>query len=143
MFRKSGNRFSEKNMHKIKESRAHHDSTRSGCALVSPGNELCSKLLAGGHSRLQVPTIHDRKPEASRRHGMAFGVAIFMKRDLHARHAGQLQRVLNGGGRRMAVAASFGTEQHHAVAVAAIDILKLPNTAVIEPDQRINPAVTV
>src|SRR5229473_532109 len=42
MFRKSmprtlirgGHRFSEKNMRKIKEARAHPDSTQSGCALV-------------------------------------------------------------------------------------------------------------
>src|SRR6266851_7218861 len=34
MFRKSGNRFSEKNMRKIKEAGAHHDSTQSGCALA-------------------------------------------------------------------------------------------------------------
>ena len=30
----SGNRFSEQNMRKIEESRAHHDLTQSGCALV-------------------------------------------------------------------------------------------------------------
>src|SRR6266851_7944528 len=32
MFRKSGNRFSEKSMRKIKEAGAHHDATQSGCA---------------------------------------------------------------------------------------------------------------
>jgi NitT/TauT family transport system ATP-binding protein len=32
MFRKSGNRFSEKNMRKIKEAGAHHDAAQSGCA---------------------------------------------------------------------------------------------------------------
>src|SRR6266849_2571579 len=32
MFRKSGNRFSEKNMRKIKDAGAHHDAAQSGCA---------------------------------------------------------------------------------------------------------------
>ena len=45
MFRKSGNRFSEQNMRKIEKSRAHHDSTQSGCALrpligPAPGPDL-------------------------------------------------------------------------------------------------------
>jgi hypothetical protein len=33
MFRKSGSRFSERDMRQLKESRAHPDSTKSGCAL--------------------------------------------------------------------------------------------------------------
>jgi hypothetical protein len=33
MSRKSGNRFSDKDMRKTKESRAHLDSIQSGCAL--------------------------------------------------------------------------------------------------------------
>ena len=55
---------------------------------------------AGGHGRSCPPAnpdpVDDREPEAAGGHGMTFGLAIFVKGGLHARHTGELQRVLKG-----------------------------------------------
>src|SRR3981081_1326504 len=46
MSRKSGNRFSDKDMRKPNKSRAHPDSTQSGCALLVPIRCLVDGLSA-------------------------------------------------------------------------------------------------
>ena len=56
MFRKSGNRFSEQNMRKIEESRAHHDSTQSGCALM--GARTSSPLWQNHHTKTDCHRRH-------------------------------------------------------------------------------------
>src|SRR5712671_3342906 len=44
MSRKSGNRFSEKDMRKVNESRVHPDSTEPGCALASLWNGIAKRI---------------------------------------------------------------------------------------------------
>src|SRR5215475_7823113 len=92
---------------------------------------------------LQVPAIDDGKPEAPRRHGMALGITVFVERDLHARYIGKSQRLFNGLRWRMTIAGTLGSEQHHAVSVATVGIGKVPGTAMIESDQRIDPTATI
>jgi hypothetical protein len=64
MSRKSGNRFSDEDMRKRKESRAHPDSTESGCALAvsaATGSQAATRDAATGHIVVIIPTLNEEQ----------------------------------------------------------------------------------
>jgi glycosyltransferase involved in cell wall biosynthesis len=65
MSRKSGNRFSDEDMRKIKESRAHPDPTESGCALAvtaaTTSTQETARDAATGHIVVVIPTLNEEQ----------------------------------------------------------------------------------
>ena len=49
--------------------------------------EVGTQLVARGITGDAIPAVHDGDAKAARRHGMPAGRQLFMKGDLHARHA--------------------------------------------------------
>ena len=87
--------------------------------------------------------VDDRHPEAARRHGMMRRILVFMKRDLHARHAIDGSYRVDGAARRMAIARAVRQKQHHAEAIHASGIRIIPPPARIQPDHRAHPSWAV
>src|SRR5438045_509829 len=99
--------------------------------------------LAGGKTGIEVKTVDDREPEPAGRHGMALRRPVLVERDLHAGDAGPALELFHQRARWMAIAPAVGPEQDHAVAVAPVAIGKIPDSPVIELDQRLDEILAI
>ena len=68
----------------------------------------------------EIEAVHDREPEAARRHRVLARRLVLVEGDLHARHGRHRAHLIDERLRRMAIARPVRAEQHHAVAVAAV-----------------------
>src|SRR5208282_6743434 len=84
----------------------------------------------------KVVTIDDRQPEAAGWHGMPERLPILMEGDLDARYARLPGQLGDHRCRRMTIARSGRSEQHHAVARPARVLDERPAPFGIKPDQR-------
>src|SRR5262245_2529157 len=96
--------------------------------------------LACGATGIQVEGVHDGETKAARRHGVAFGFLVLVKRDLHAGDARHAPHLGEERRRRMSVAPPMRAEQHYAVSVAAPGVGEVPSPLVIETHERLDPA---
>src|ERR1700730_15880432 len=96
--------------------------------------------LARGERLAEIETVDDGEAETAGRHGVLFRRAVLVESDLHAGDAGRALDRVNQRQRRMPVAAAVRSEQHDAVTLAAVVVVKIPLAVFIKPDQRIDPA---
>src|SRR5579862_3668255 len=99
--------------------------------------------LARGKRFAEVETVDDGQAETAGRHGVEFRGAILMEADLHAGDTGRALDLVDERLRRMPVTAAVRAEQHDAVTLAAVVVVKNPVAILVEPDQRLDPAGTV
>src|SRR5262245_62052723 len=104
------------------------------------GEEMRAQHLAPGAAGVQVECVDDGETKAARRHSVALGFLVLVKRDLYARNAGHLPHLCGERSRRVAIARAMRPEQHHAVSVAPVVIGEVPSPLLIEAHARIDPA---
>src|SRR5579862_7015203 len=124
---------------------------RSGRVTADPGlrcapSGLRQKIFPQPFARrecfAEVKTVDDGQAEAAGRHGMALRLPVFVKGDLHTGDAGRALDLVEQSLRRMPVAATVRSEQHDAVTLAAVVVVKIPVAVFVKPDQGIDPART-
>ena len=74
---------------------------------------------------------------------MVFRSAILVEGDLDAADARRSLEPLHHFGRRMAIGPTVGPEQHHAIALAAVVVAKLPDLSLVESDHGLDPSLAV
>ena len=102
--------------------------------------KIFAQPLAPRHGRAQIEAVDDGKAKPAGRHGVAFRRAVFVEGDLHAGDARHGFDLVDQRRRRMAVARPVRSEQHDAVAFAAIVVEKIPLAPLVEPDHGVDPA---
>src|SRR5262249_18506300 len=107
------------------------------------GEEMRAQHLAPGAAGVQVECVDDGETKAARRHSVALGFFVLVKRDLYARTAGHLPHLCGERSRRVAIARAMRPEQHHAVSVAPVVIGEVPSPLMVEAHERIDPAGAV
>src|SRR5579885_2641408 len=90
---------------------------------------------------VEVETVDDGETEAPGRHRMLFWRSVLMEGNLQTGYAWTALDLIHQRRRRMPIPA-VRAEQHHAVAFAAILIIKVPFAALIQADHRLDPAGT-
>src|SRR5262245_2969524 len=85
--------------------------------LQASTQKIIPQLLTRRLPRLQIPAVDDSEPKSARRHGMRLGRAIFVERDLHARHLRHASHLLDQSAGWMTIAA-VRPEQHDGKSVA-------------------------
>src|SRR5690242_12400476 len=102
------------------------------------GSELLPRERAGGQSA----RVHDGKPKASGRHRMGVWLPTFMESDLQAQNSVQFAHGFARLPCGMAVAA-VRPEEDDAVAVLAVVVRIVPEAIRVEPDHRLDPALSI
>src|SRR5580692_10390554 len=134
---------STQSFHSSLESHNYSSPCPAGGGLGHVGEEILPELLARGKRSAEIETVDDRQAETPGRHGVVLRRAVLMEGDLHAGDAGRALDRIDQRLRRMTVAAAVRSEQHDAVTLAAVVVVKIPVAILIEADQRVDPAGAV
>src|SRR5580704_15498340 len=97
--------------------------------------KILPKPLARGKRFAEIETVDDGQAETAGWHGVVLRRAVLMEADLHAGDAGRALDLVNERLRRMPVAAAVRSEQHDAVTLAAVVVVKIPVAVFIKPNQ--------